>query len=313
MTASHTATDSSIPLKYLLGRCCQFQDSEQMVVALSLFVALWLSCGRSYQKELNKSLNSYQQSFFTGPASHYERLALAGTPYATIHPSLDEWNATMSFRSWEGQLPLPIHFFMHCLQEKKVQIYFVVEESFPLSWNREQPRWTTLQQRLHLLIDSVDTAFHLINGTTDNNHFVPQNVPLERSFQSIPVDISGKTNDASLLVQINEFCQYISFPLINCLGDTIISKRHGIRHHRSKNNQLTDQPLLVYKNQKRTNTSTSTYRMRQPLLLSKFQLPYVRPVDDGLLHASIQPSLEEWIMSMLPEKVVYQPNCYIRQ
>ena len=267
--------------------------------------------------------------FFTGPTSPNERLALAagvGTP--TLRPYLDEWNTTM--HPYGGPGPSSFHFYMEC-RDKKVQIYFVVEEVLPsLSshsslWHLE-PKWITLQRRIHLLINSKETSF---GPTQANDTRRPSNVPIEKSFQSVPVDIGSLHLFLFpfLLVQINEFCQYVSFPLSYCIDTTTTTTTTATRstnhshqkHHRSKSHRA----IIKLRADKQLNNpvhnTINTVNTVPPLLVTTVStggnirkspppphllLPYVRHVDDGLMHASIQPSVQEWLTAMRPPEQV---------
>ena len=291
---------------------------------------------------LQGSSTAYHQSFFTGPSHHHERLASgADTPYATMRPYFDEWNATM--QPWGGQGPSSFHFYMEC-RHNEAQIYFVeeeVERSTPrLSPNRSlwhlDPKWITFRHRVHLLINSKETSF---GPTSADDARRPWHVPVERSFRSAPVDITGmNSRNASILVQLNEFCQYVSFPLANCVDITTTehplditsttattaiiktssTNRTNHNHHRSKSH-LTHR---VRKDKPPNNPVHSTFPSLPIASAANggnggdihsspppvHSLPYVRPVDDGLLHASIQPSAEEWQQAMRPPEQVNSLN-----
>ena len=205
------------------------------------------------------------------------------TPYAVIRPYAREWNGT--FRIFFNHLttPSPLHVWLRCdaAAPGSVTVHFMLEDMQrrppDVQWRPPRIPGHVLAPHLHLQVDGVTVPYASVNRS---------DVDL---YRSTPVDAlkSGLPLDASIRVQFIQLKQFVTFPRTTCIPATTATSTS------------TSTSTTTSSSSSSSSSSTGTGRA------SVFDLPYVRPVDDGLLTGTIQPFSDEYSLAMRPwERVV---------
>ena len=223
-----------------------------------------------------------------------ERYVVGGSNapfFLTIRPYAKEWNDTI--RPLEGLTmnhlitPSPIHLWFKCI-DNTARVYFAIEDMQRKQHNELRVNTlevhvleAELKKRFNLLIDGNDTSFD-----ATGKHRTPSLTSLD-IFRSEPIDVRAKPRNESIHIRFLQFCQYVAFPMSQCKYDS------NIMEISTSNNRSIHGISSISSSNKNSIVSSKDAVTAQ-------QHPYIRPVDDGLLLATIQPYSHEWLTAMRP-------------